>query len=256
EPGEIEEEFAHAGTARIIKRFLTSRSPCPPCIPKGGFRTSPNTTLPAWLCEEDVNYFVSKFDNRGFTGGLNYYRALDLYVPFTSLLKSFLVVAGTSSAAGKSGSLSLDALAKAKKALQMQKELSEKLKKIPLLNKGASTSSEARSMLGLNEEPKAQSVSTGTGKGPVLLTAPTSVSPGLISSSSTLPVASAAADPGASAGLTADQLCEYFNLSDMDVPLLQAGIYGDIIDRAMDNIKLENITIYVELRAQLSPLLS
>lgn len=38
------------------------------------------------------------------------------------------------SAAGKSGSLSLDALAKAKKALQMQKELSEKLKKIPLVN--------------------------------------------------------------------------------------------------------------------------
>ncbi|XP_030946582.1 uncharacterized protein LOC115971049 [Quercus lobata] len=78
EPGEIEEEFAHAGTARIIRRFLTSRSPRPPCIPKGGFRTSPNTTLPAWLSEEDVNYFVSKFDNRGFTGGLNYYRALDL----------------------------------------------------------------------------------------------------------------------------------------------------------------------------------
>ncbi|KAK7853137.1 isocitrate dehydrogenase [nadp] [Quercus suber] len=43
-------------------------------------------------------------------------------------------------------------------------------------------------------------------KGPVLLTAPTSVSPGLISSSSALPVASAAADPGASTGLTADQL--------------------------------------------------
>ncbi|XP_057981807.1 protein RDM16 isoform X2 [Malania oleifera] len=48
---------------------------------------------------------------------------------------------GSSSAAGQSGSLSLDALAKAKKALQMQKELSEKLKKIPLLNKGASSSS-------------------------------------------------------------------------------------------------------------------
>lgn len=41
---------------------------------------------------------------------------------------------GTSSAAGKSGSLSLDALAKAKKALQMQKELAEKLKKIPLVS--------------------------------------------------------------------------------------------------------------------------
>lgn len=42
---------------------------------------------------------------------------------------------GSSSTAGKSsGNLSLDALAKAKKALQMQKELSEKLKKIPLVS--------------------------------------------------------------------------------------------------------------------------
>lgn len=41
---------------------------------------------------------------------------------------------GTSSTAGKSGSLSLDALAKAKKALQMQKELAEKLKKIPVVS--------------------------------------------------------------------------------------------------------------------------
>lgn len=38
---------------------------------------------------------------------------------------------GSSSTTGKSGNISLDALAKAKKALQMQKELSEKLKKIP-----------------------------------------------------------------------------------------------------------------------------
>lgn len=41
---------------------------------------------------------------------------------------------GTSSIAGRSGNLSLDALAKAKKALQMQKELAEKLKKIPLVS--------------------------------------------------------------------------------------------------------------------------
>lgn len=39
----------------------------------------------------------------------------------------------TSLTSGKSGSLSLDALAKAKKALQLQKELSEKLKKIPVV---------------------------------------------------------------------------------------------------------------------------
>ncbi|CAL9770671.1 unnamed protein product [Musa acuminata subsp. burmannicoides] len=43
------------------------------------------------------------------------------------------------SVAAKSGSLSLDALAKAKRALQMQKELSEKLKKIPVLNKVVSS---------------------------------------------------------------------------------------------------------------------
>ncbi|GLT88940.1 hypothetical protein SLE2022_069470 [Rubroshorea leprosula] len=50
----------------------------------------------------------------------------------------------TSAAAGRSGgNLSLDALAKAKKALQMQKELAEKLKKIPTLNKGGSSSSGA-----------------------------------------------------------------------------------------------------------------
>ncbi|KAJ8535481.1 hypothetical protein K7X08_023201 [Anisodus acutangulus] len=42
---------------------------------------------------------------------------------------------GAASGAGKSGSLSLDALAKAKRALQKRKELAEKLKKIPALNK-------------------------------------------------------------------------------------------------------------------------
>lgn len=40
---------------------------------------------------------------------------------------------GTPSTAAKSGNISFDALAKAKKALQMQKELAEKLKKIPLV---------------------------------------------------------------------------------------------------------------------------
>jgi U4/U6 small nuclear ribonucleoprotein PRP3 len=41
---------------------------------------------------------------------------------------------GSSSTAGKPGSLSIDALAKAKKALQLQKELAEKLKRIPQVN--------------------------------------------------------------------------------------------------------------------------
>ncbi|XP_015968984.1 uncharacterized protein LOC107492471 [Arachis duranensis] len=80
-PGEAEEEFARAGTSRIIKTFLVSRDPRPPCVPKEiGFGGSPNLqlALPSWLTEEDVNYYASKFDQKGFTGGLNYYRAIDL----------------------------------------------------------------------------------------------------------------------------------------------------------------------------------
>ncbi|MBA0778535.1 hypothetical protein Gotri_006389 [Gossypium trilobum] len=80
-----------------------------------------------------------------------------------------------SSSTGKSGAnLSLDALAKAKKALQMQKELAEKLKKIPSLNKGPSSSSV---------------VTTGSVQRPVSTVA-TSVATG--PSSSSVPPASAA----------------------------------------------------------------
>lgn len=31
-----------------------------------------------WLSEEDINYYATKFNQSGFTGGLNYYRALHL----------------------------------------------------------------------------------------------------------------------------------------------------------------------------------
>ena len=38
-----------------------------------------------------------------------------------------------------------------------------------------------------------------------------------------------------------------------DAPLLQTGTYGDITDKAMDNIKLEKITIYVEHPRPIEP---
>ncbi|KAG8389508.1 hypothetical protein BUALT_Bualt02G0236700 [Buddleja alternifolia] len=81
EPGEAEEEFARAGTARVIKKFLASRNPAPPKVPKEigfGGRSQKPITLPPWLSENDVQYYVTKFDQKGFTGGLNYYRAMDL----------------------------------------------------------------------------------------------------------------------------------------------------------------------------------
>ncbi|KAL9430690.1 hypothetical protein AB3S75_025979 [Citrus x aurantiifolia] len=80
EPGVAEEDFAQIDTARLIKKFFGGRSPKPPCVPKEiGFRGLPDLrTLPSWLSEEDVNYYASKFSQKGFTGGLNYYRCLDL----------------------------------------------------------------------------------------------------------------------------------------------------------------------------------
>jgi pimeloyl-ACP methyl ester carboxylesterase len=80
EPGEIEKDFAQIKTTKLMKRFLTSRNSHPPRIPKAvGFRGFPDPPpLPSWLTEEDINYYADKFTHRGFTGGLNYYRAMDL----------------------------------------------------------------------------------------------------------------------------------------------------------------------------------
>ncbi|OMO81969.1 Alpha/beta hydrolase-1 [Corchorus olitorius] len=80
EPGEIEEDLAQVDPAKLIKRWLTSRNPKPPCIPKEiGLRGIPDPPpLPSWISEDDLNYFASTFKKTGFTGGLNYYRAWDL----------------------------------------------------------------------------------------------------------------------------------------------------------------------------------
>ncbi|KAK9933826.1 hypothetical protein M0R45_021001 [Rubus argutus] len=80
EPGEIEAEFAQIGTARVVKELLTLRHPGPLFLPKGkgfGHPADAPIALPSWLSEDDVNYYVSKFEKKGFTGGLNYYRNID-----------------------------------------------------------------------------------------------------------------------------------------------------------------------------------
>lgn len=79
-PGEAEEDFAQVDTAELMKKLFTSRDPTPPCVPKEiGFRGLPDPPdLPSWLSEEDVNYYAQKFNLKGFTGGLNYYRNVNL----------------------------------------------------------------------------------------------------------------------------------------------------------------------------------
>ena len=82
-PGEIEAEMAEIGTANVLKTIFSIRKPGPPCFPKGNafrIRTNASISLPSWLSEDELTYYVTKFDQKGFTGGLNYYRAIGLYV--------------------------------------------------------------------------------------------------------------------------------------------------------------------------------
>jgi pimeloyl-ACP methyl ester carboxylesterase len=84
-PGDIEAAFKRIGTKTVMTRFLTFRDPSPIYLPKGKeFGDSPDApiTLPSWLSEEDIDYFTSKFEKSGFTGGVNYYRAVNLHWEF------------------------------------------------------------------------------------------------------------------------------------------------------------------------------
>ncbi|CAD5165085.1 unnamed protein product [Musa acuminata subsp. malaccensis] len=80
EPGKIEAEFARLGTAWVLKKFLTYRNPGPLYITEdqGWGSSDSKILLPSWLSEVDINYYTSKYEKAGFTGGLNYYRSLDL----------------------------------------------------------------------------------------------------------------------------------------------------------------------------------
>ncbi|KAJ4722136.1 bifunctional epoxide hydrolase 2-like [Melia azedarach] len=81
EPGEIEAEFEQIGAETVLKEFFTYRNPGPLYLPKGkGFGHPPDApiALPSWLSEEDIKYYTTKFEQKGFTGGINYYRNIDL----------------------------------------------------------------------------------------------------------------------------------------------------------------------------------
>ncbi|KAI7725497.1 hypothetical protein M8C21_029369 [Ambrosia artemisiifolia] len=66
----------------VVKKFLTFRECGPLYLPKGkGFQHSPDddvVSLPSWLSEEDVEYFASKLEKAGISGGVNYYRVTHL----------------------------------------------------------------------------------------------------------------------------------------------------------------------------------
>jgi pimeloyl-ACP methyl ester carboxylesterase len=67
-----------APPARGAVRMVPREGPTP-------LRPGP-TALPAWISEEDVDFYVSEFNRTGFRGGLNWYRNIDrnweLLAPF------------------------------------------------------------------------------------------------------------------------------------------------------------------------------
>ncbi|KAF6176747.1 hypothetical protein GIB67_031558 [Kingdonia uniflora] len=74
EPGEMEAKFASVGTKTVLKKFLTYRDPGPLMIPTDkGFAPNGPITLPCWLSEKDIDYYTTKYEKTGFTGGFNYY---------------------------------------------------------------------------------------------------------------------------------------------------------------------------------------
>ncbi|PON62011.1 Epoxide hydrolase-like [Parasponia andersonii] len=94
EPGEIEAEFGEIGTERVIREFFTYRNSGPLMLPKGkGFphgKDSPGPPeLPSWFSREDLHYYATKFEKKGFTGGINYYRNInrnwELTAPWTGV---------------------------------------------------------------------------------------------------------------------------------------------------------------------------
>ncbi|KAF8006752.1 hypothetical protein BT93_K0917 [Corymbia citriodora subsp. variegata] len=85
EPGEMEEDFAKADIAKLMKLILTGHDPSPPVVPKDlGFSglvklsEDRQAELPSWLTEDDIDYYATQFGRTSFTGGFNYYRCIDL----------------------------------------------------------------------------------------------------------------------------------------------------------------------------------
>ena len=80
ERGVIEAIFDSVSAEQVVKKFYYElRDPSGIFIPKQGW-ISPDDVIPVpdWLSEEDFNYVGNKFEKSGWSGGVNYYRCLDL----------------------------------------------------------------------------------------------------------------------------------------------------------------------------------
>jgi pimeloyl-ACP methyl ester carboxylesterase len=68
------------GAAAALAAAASGASPGIGMVPKGGgFLQGPGapTTLPAWITEDDIDFYADEFNRTGFTGALNWYRNFD-----------------------------------------------------------------------------------------------------------------------------------------------------------------------------------
>lgn len=88
EPGVADAELVKDVRANLIRFFHWGfgdspqvETPTMPVVPEGGglLDLMPDTTaLPGWLTEADLDRYVAEFTRTGFTGGLNWWRTIDL----------------------------------------------------------------------------------------------------------------------------------------------------------------------------------
>ncbi|KAH6755224.1 alpha/beta-Hydrolases superfamily protein [Perilla frutescens var. hirtella] len=81
EAGRAERAFARYDCAIVMKKFMLITKPdlliAPPRVEIVDYLETPSF-LPPWITEEEIQVFADKFQESGFTGALNYYRAINL----------------------------------------------------------------------------------------------------------------------------------------------------------------------------------
>eukprot|EP00252_Welwitschia_mirabilis_P011460 TRINITY_DN25715_c0_g1_i1.p1 TRINITY_DN25715_c0_g1~~TRINITY_DN25715_c0_g1_i1.p1 ORF type:complete len:323 (+),score=50.39 TRINITY_DN25715_c0_g1_i1:141-1109(+) len=80
EPGKAEADFAKYDSITIAKKTLTVHEDLFAApLDKGILDVlEVPESLPTWISEEEIQYYAKQYEKTGYTGGLNYYRALDL----------------------------------------------------------------------------------------------------------------------------------------------------------------------------------
>ncbi|KAF3529846.1 hypothetical protein DY000_02039432 [Brassica cretica] len=103
EPGRAEAAFAKHDCLTVMKKFLlTTRTDfwvAPPNTEIIDDLEVPST-LPDWITEEEIQVYADKFQKSGFTGPLNYYRAMDLNWEILAPWQGYKIVIPTKFIAG------------------------------------------------------------------------------------------------------------------------------------------------------------